>query len=133
MSNYDKSVNVAAGDLPQLLLELNEQFKHQQLACLETMLECTAVYDVERRIVAAATVTPEGNILVGSRHFSPIMRAQASASGANIKGAHRQGFIDQYDVWVDRELAYRIVQCNGQPFNQERNQSTTHLYSEGVW
>jgi len=129
---YSPSLNRASTDLEALLPTLVEAYRVQQQNCLDTMIRCTTEYGVHRRIVAAATVVG-GVILVGSRHYSPIMRAQADTSVHEKAEGRFEGFIDQYDVWVDRKLAYEIVQANGQHFDPERNRSSKELYSEGVW
>lgn len=78
-------------------------------------------------------------LLVGVRHWDPIMREQADwiglkESGRSVIEKEEQGFLDQWRVFMDREEAMQVVLASGQPFDLERNGgSGQELYSEGVW
>ena len=72
-------------------------------------------------------------ILCGARHWDPIMHAQADQMPLLKFTRAEQGFINQFGEFLTREEAYEIVQKNGQPFNSERNCSTSKLYSEGLY
>ena len=70
---------------------------------------------VKRKIVTAANLHVEtGLIFVGARHFSKAMNAQMRAAGITDK-KFEQGFIDQYDQFLNRADAKRIAIKNGQP------------------
>ena len=70
---------------------------------------------VKRKIITAANRFRTTNlVLVGARHWSPAMREQARAMGAECGDDWQQGFIDQYDQFLSREDAKRIALANGQ-------------------
>ena len=95
---------------------------------------------VPRKIVAAAQRF-HGYILVGVRHFDPLMNATLDLSTEINELYHKSlrdssleaGFVDQWGVFVDRKEALAIVLASGQPFYPNRNGCTDELYSEGVW
>lgn len=101
------------------------------------------MHSFPRKVVCAAnSITfKDGRvfILVGVRHWDPIMREQAdwiglTESGRSVIAKEEQGFIDQWRVFMDREEAMQVVLANNQPFDQERNGgSCKQLFSEGVW
>lgn len=75
---------------------------------------------VRRKIVTAANRhTETGLLLVGARHWSKAMTAQAKAFGIKpddmLCDSFEQGFIDQYDQFLTRKDAKRIAISNGQP------------------
>ena len=111
MHEYSPSLNRASTDLGALLPTLVETYRVQQQNCLDTMIRCTTEYGVHRRIVAAATVVG-GVILVGSRHYSPIMRAQADTSVHEKAEGRFEGFIDQYDQILEVEKDLRNRTCS---------------------
>lgn len=81
---------------------------------------CEGISPVKRKIVTAANRhTGTGVLLVGARHWSKAMTAQAKAMGIKpdslVCESFEQGFIDQYDQWLSREDAKRIALANGQP------------------
>lgn len=83
------------------------------------ILETTAIY--QNRIVAAAnkvTLKPfkEGGdpieiIIVSPRHFDNVMKRIYNALEDRIidKGHDKQGFVDMYGNWHDRESALKIA------------------------
>lgn len=87
-------------------------------------------------IVCAANRLSDGLIIAGARHWDDIMAAVARRIIGDDKaeyGKAEQGFIDQWGRFYTREEAYLLVQSNGQPFNAERNQLTSILFSEGLY
>lgn len=93
-----------------------------------------------RRIVCAALRAPDGELLLGIRHYSADMRRQIDArhDGAKFKQVHdeNQGFVDQYGVYVSREEAYRVAQEAGQitrPHACGNGLDGPKLYSEGLY
>ena len=111
----------------------------QQEEAVETMESCCSQYGVVRKIVTAATLY-HGVLLVGVRHFDPLMQCTIKRFG--LAGAfnlddkqyeHAQGFVDQYGVFCDRVESMQIVKDSGQPFDIKRNGgSDDELYSEGI-
>lgn len=71
---------------------------------------------VKRKIVTAANLhTKTGALIVGARHWSPAMLAQAKRMCIKPSSDWEQGFIDQYDQFLTREDAKRIAIANEQP------------------
>lgn len=91
-----------------------------------------------RRIVAAA-MRVDGTVVLGARHGSTLMcealdRLFKGDRELEIKAMNREridGFIDQYDVFWDREQALTIAICSEQL--RKRTSSRTELFSEDVW
>lgn len=85
-------------------------------------------------IVCAAMRHQEtGRILVGVRHYCPLMRAQIEASEGvkHWKGKCDQGFVDQYGNFLDRKEAWVIAEKNGQIKREVAPKGT--LYSENLY
>lgn len=94
----------------------------------------------QRRIVCAALRAPDGELLLGIRHYSADMRRQIyfRHDGAKFKHLHdeNQGFVDQHGVYVGREEAYRVAQEAGQitrPQACGNGLDGPKLYSEGLY
>lgn len=69
---------------------------------------------VKRYIVCAANRHKStGVMLIGSRHWSKAMHQQCDMMNLDDK-QFEQGFIDQYDQFLNREDAKRIAIKNGQ-------------------
>lgn len=68
------------------------------------------------RIVCAAMLMENGDIVAGIRHFSPEMRAimlKAYGEKYHLK-VKEQGFVDQFGKFYDRKEAWIIADTNGQ-------------------
>ena len=92
-----------------------------------------------RKVVCSAVVVTKNSgeevTLVGIRHWDKFMRSQAFAFDCT-KDCYReekQGFLDQWGIYMSREEAMQVVIASGQPFDLERNCDDEILYSEGVW
>lgn len=80
-----------------------------------------------QRVVCAAMLMNDGHIVTGIRHFSPdmretmrrlyprfwLLRILGFKSKYHLK-VKRQGFVDQYGKFLDREHAWRIADASGQ-------------------
>lgn len=83
-------------------------------------VESTDTHLTESRRVVTAANKYGDTILVGARHCSPAMQTQMNAikedriMDAEISGKAQQGFIDQWDVFMTREEAYKVALDNGQ-------------------
>ena len=93
--------------------------------------------EVEKRIVCAAIMNGDGEIITSARHYDPLMHKQIEAS-KNIeawtgkRSEIIQGFIDQFGTFYDREDALIIARLANQiirPSTYETNQ----LYSENLY
>ena len=69
-----------------------------------------------RVVVCAAVQNKEGKILCGARHWDSVMRGIGVVDEQMIpewRGA-KQGFIDQFGVFMDRQEAYEVAYAAGQ-------------------
>ncbi len=96
-------------------------------------------YDSEapmRKVVCAACRNGDYT-LVGPRHFCPTMHVQADAYhklGYVDDRKWEQGFIDQWETYMDRHEALLVALAVGQPVDFKRNGgSGKELYSEGLY
>lgn len=84
----------------------------------------------QRRVICSANLFPCGAIIIGVRHWDPFMRQQAKAYGLSKEGV-KQGFIDQYGVFMTREEAWNVAETAGQIVYQG-NWGKGVLYSENL-
>jgi len=69
----------------------------------------------KQRVVSMAACIVDGHLIVGNRHFCPIMRNTINSLG--IKYSPRegdQGFVDQWGVYMSREEAWVVAKAAGQ-------------------
>ena len=89
-----------------------------------------------RKVVCAACRNGDYT-LVGPRHFCSVMHTQADAYvklGLVDDRKWEQGFIDQWERFMDRHEALLVALAAGQPVDFERNSgSGNELYSEGLY
>lgn len=90
-------------------------------------------------VCAANKSTKTGRIVCGARYWDSVMRNMALYVGADGKRKMtfewqncKQGFIDQYGQWMDREEALLIAKANGQVKYQTDPQSK-ELFSEDLY
>lgn len=84
-------------------------------------------------IVCAAMQMKDGHIIPGIRHFSPEMRStlrEIYGEKYHLKVA-KQGFVDQYGKFYNREDAWIVAEKNGQIKYQVSTPGT--LYSENLY
>lgn len=72
--------------------------------------------DVQRVISMAACIV-DGHLIVGNRHFCPIMRMQLEHIGVT-GGKHDvrtdQGFVCQWGIYMSRQEAWEVAKAAGQ-------------------
>lgn len=85
-----------------------------------------------QQIVVCAANRKDGVTFCGARHCDSVMRKQAEAAGIKLTAAE-QGFINQFGEFLTREEAMQVVKESGQPFNIERNNGDSYLFSEGLY
>lgn len=83
------------------------------------------------RVVAAATKI-DGLIIVGARHCDSIMRATLKALGKKYSPEH-EGFIDQYGIFMTREMAWKVANAANQIIRQVGGNESGRLYSENLY
>ena len=91
----------------------------------------------QRRVVCAANMFPDGTIILGARHWDPLMREQAETLQAAYAGFEdtigiEQGFIDQWRVFMTREEAWLVAEAAGQIIYRG-NWGAGVLYSENLY
>lgn len=86
--------------------------------------------EVQKRVVCAANRSPDGVIILGARHWDPLMREHAKALGRDYKGVE-QGFIDQWRVFMTREEAWEVAVAANQIIRDVGCRG--ELYSENLY
>ena len=73
---------------------------------------------IQRRVVCAAIKNCNGEIICSARHYDSLMHAQIKASNSieiwKQKSSVKQGFVDQWCVWMDRKEALKVATEAGQ-------------------
>ncbi|MBF84509.1 MAG: hypothetical protein CL489_08550 [Acidobacteria bacterium] len=93
----------------------------------------TTVNGIKRQVVCAANKYPCGTIVLGVRHFCPLMRQNIKAHG--IKPTQMdmiQGFVDQWGNFMDREEALAVVKANGR-FMRDTGFHSRELFTENCY
>ncbi len=113
---------------PDFILDEGEQ---AELAALEWVLITDPdIRDIGTRIVCAALQYDTGELIVGPRHFCPVMRKQLENSDDN--GIPEQGFIDQHGKFYNRTEAWIIADNAGQIVRRVGGDEKK-LYSENLY
>lgn len=86
---------------------------------------------VQRRVVCAAVLRRDGRMIVGPRHFDPVMRTQIRRHGMVDWHDAEQGFIDQWGNFMTREIAWVVAKEAGQIIREVSTPGT--LYSENLY
>jgi len=89
---------------------------------------------VNQVVVCAAVKFADGHIALGSRHYSPLMRANLKALYCKYDVSQwpreiEQGFIDNRDRFITRQEAARIALTAGQITDTE----LSTLHSEDLY
>ena len=85
---------------------------------------------MQRRVVCAANRFPDGVIILGARHWGPLMCEHANLLGRR-GGNEEQGFIDQWRVFMTREEAWLVAVDAGQIIRDVG--CSGELYSENLY
>jgi len=108
-----------------------DEGEQAELMILEWVLETDEdIRDIGRRIICAALRYEEGDIVIGPRHFCPMMRIQLIHH--SDKPIPEQGFIDQYGRFFNREEAWTIAEEAGQIIRRVGDDENK-LYSENLY
>jgi hypothetical protein len=87
----------------------------------------------QRRVVCAALRKRSMQIL-GARHFDPVMRGMIQYLNLPFDMADaKQGFIDQWGVFMDRAEAFEIATAAGQIRHKSGNPNSKELFSEDLY
>jgi hypothetical protein len=77
-------------------------------------------FDTVQRVVSMAACIVDGNLVVGNRHFCPVMSLMLDALHLTEEQTHNhdvrteQGFVDQYGVYMTRQEAWTVAKEAGQ-------------------
>lgn len=87
-----------------------------------------------QRVVCAALRLNSGEMIVGVRHFCPIMQAQINQNllKADMWKRAEQGFVDQYGQFLTREDAWRVAEAEGQIIRRVGGDGN-QLFSENLY
>ena len=131
---------------PDLISELRSIQNTLSNECCGTLLDktgligrLTTVIDQldyqpgNRRIICAANKFPDGTMILGVRHWDPVMREQARRIGYSEKsnGICQQGFLDNRQSFVTREEAWVVAMEAGQIIRRVGGDDDC-LYSENI-
>jgi hypothetical protein len=91
---------------------------------------------IQRRVVCSAIRNSSGELILGARHYDSQMRTSIESHKDGKSFHHRngkdQGFIDQWNVYMDRKEAYKVAEAAGQILHPEHC-TNRELYSEGLY
>lgn len=85
---------------------------------------------LKRQVVCAANKY-DGIIVLGVRHFCPLMCNTLDKMGMKGSEPHEQGFVDQWGNFMDRKEALVVLKTNGR-FCRDM-EFTDELYSENLY
>ena len=86
---------------------------------------------LERHVVCAANRWPDGLIVLGVRHYCPLMHSSLDRMGITER-AEEQGFVDQWGNFMTRDEALAVVKMTNQPLRTPYDKWDT-LYSENLY
>lgn len=78
---------------------------------LENHAKSLKTFD-EIRVVSMAANIVDGRLIIGNRHFCPLMQMQIELLGLNCKEHNistDQGFVDQWGIYMNREEAWFVA------------------------
>jgi hypothetical protein len=85
---------------------------------------------LEKRQVVTAANNYNGVIVLGVRHFCPLMRYTLHRFGIKGSSPHEQGFVDQWGNFMDRKEALVVLKTNGKFIRDD--DYLDELYSENL-
>lgn len=86
----------------------------------------------QRRVVCAA-LRKFDIIVIGARHYDPLMRAHIAHLGSETWSTAEQGFIDQHGKYMSREEAFEVATAAGQILEKTGYVNKPVLYSEDLY
>lgn len=71
--------------------------------------------DYQRRVVCAACKMTDGTLILGARHWDGHMiMISSKLNKERSKNPDDQGFVDQWNVFMTREEAWKVADAAGQ-------------------
>lgn len=96
---------------------MNQQYlKTERMQEAEAHARSLEQFNDIRRVSMAANIV-DGHLIIGNRHFCPLMGMQIDLLGLNARKHHigtDQGFVDQWGIFMSREEAFIVAKARGQ-------------------
>lgn len=95
---------------------IQEYYKSEQMKELEAHARKLEQFHEIRRVSMAANIV-DGRLIIGNRHFCPLMRMQIDALQLDYHKhdiSYDQGFVDQWGIYMSREEAFLVAKERGQ-------------------
>ena len=90
----------------------------------------------DNRIVCAANLYDNGMLILGVRHFCPVMRQQMNLINPNLNYwkaiGHQQGFVDKFGTFKTREEAW-IIASEANQIIRRCGGDGSKLFSENLY
>lgn len=102
-----------------------QYYKTEYMLKLETYAKSLPNFNEIRRVSMAANIVG-GHLIVGNRHFCPLMHMQIDLLGLRDSQhdiGTDQGFVDQWGIYMSREEAWVVAKNAGQ---------IREIFTEGV-
>lgn len=95
---------------------IQEYFKTERMKEAEIHAKSLGSFHLIRRVSMAANIV-DGHLIVGNRHFCPVMCMQIDllaldSSKHDIR--FDQGFVDQWGIYMSRQEAWDVANARGQ-------------------
>lgn len=93
-----------------------EYFKTERMKEAEIHAKSLNNFQEIRRVSMAANIV-DGHLIVGNRHFCPIMCMQINLLGLDDRQhdiRFDQGFVDQWGIYMSRQEAWDVAKARGQ-------------------
>ena len=87
--------------------------------------------DIYPRQVVCAANKWDDVVVLGIRHFCPMMSGICNKLGINQRSPHEQGFVDQWGNFMSREEAALIIRTHGRFLRDD--EFGDKLYSENLY
>jgi len=95
---------------------IQEYYKSEQMIEIEAHARSLDCFHLIRRVSMAANIV-DGHLIIGNRHFCPLMGNQIDLLGLD---SHKhdirfdQGFVDQWGIYMSRQEAWEVAKAQGQ-------------------
>jgi hypothetical protein len=93
-----------------------DYYKSERMIELEAHARKLECFHEIRRVSMAANIV-DGRLIVGNRHFCPLMQMQIDSLKLDYRKHHTgydQGFVDQWGIYMSREEAWGVAKARGQ-------------------
>lgn len=95
---------------------IQEYYKSERMKELEAHARKLERFHEIRRVSMAANIV-DGHLIIGNRHFCPLMTNQIDLLGLDSHKhgiRYDQGFVDQWGIYMSREEAFIVAKERGQ-------------------